>query len=580
MTRRSRKKKTKPNDQWYKMDLHVHTPASADYQQKNVTYLEILQEAERRGLDIVAFTDHNTVAGYKQMLEEIEDLELLKRLNRLKPEEEKKLQEYRRLQDKLLLLTGFEFTATFGFHILGIFPPDTSMRELEFLLLQMNVPEEKLDDGATDVGATVDVLTAYQMIADAGGLVIAAHVNSSHGVALQGIRFGGQTRIAFTQDPNLHALEVTDLEKVGKKTTARFFDGSKPEYPRRMRCIQGSDAHRLARDPNNARNLGVGERATETLLKERTFVALREVFLGDDFARTRPYRPEARPFDHIQAARQEGPNIVQEFHERYARRGGYRDAIIADACAFANTNGGTLYIGVSANTDKPPIGVGNSPTRAMNYLRKDLSTRLNPALSITIDVQETENTKVIRIVVPRGKEPPYTMDDSEIYIRSEAETTPAVRDEIVELVKRGLHGDKSSPSKQKQRTEHKAEASDMQTATAPIDPPRTGVEIAAIEERNNVRYYTMRDLRNGNLVKNVTRNSARRLWRYAIEEAENNPVKPSQVRWMGNIGIWKQREFSSQMRYDLVENVGDTQHVYYGVTEAGIHGPWAALVGE
>ena len=101
-----------------------------------------------------------------------------------------------------------------------------------------------------------------------------------------------------------------------------------------------------------------------------------------------------------------------------------------------------------------------------------------------------------------------------------------------------------------------------------------------METRNNVRYYTMRDLRNGNLVSNVTRNSARRLWRYAIDEAENNPVKSSQVRWMGNIGIWKQREYSSQMRYDLVEKVGDTQHVYYGVTEEGIHGPWTALVGE
>ena len=50
--------------------------------------------------------------------------------------------------------------------------------------------------------------------------------------------FGGQTRIAYTQDPNLHALEVTDLEKRGNQTTRRFFDGSKPEYPRPMRCIQ------------------------------------------------------------------------------------------------------------------------------------------------------------------------------------------------------------------------------------------------------------------------------------------------------------------------------------------------------
>lgn len=581
MTRRRRKKKTQPNEQWYKMDLHLHTPASADHQQKNVTYLEILQEAERRDLDIIAFTDHNTVAGYKHMLEEIDDLELLKRLNRLKPEEEKRLQEYRRLQDKLLLLTGFEFTATFGFHIMGIFPPEMSMRELEFLLLQMNVPADKLDDGATDVGATVDVLTAYEMIADAGGLVIAAHANSSHGVALQGIRFGGQTRIAFTQDRNLHALEVTDLEKVDKKTTARFFDGSKPEYPRRMRCIQGSDTHRLTRDPNNPRNPGIGDRVTEILLDELTFPALYEVLTGDDFARTRPYRAEAHPFDYIQSARAEGPNIVQDFHEHSNRRGGFLDAIVADVCAFANTNGGVLYVGVSAKADAPPVGVGNTPTRVMNALKTEIETRITPTLPVTIDAQETQNVKVVRIAVPRGENPPYTLDESQIYIRSEAETTPAVRDEIVNLVRRSLGKSLTTePTPPAHHQTEKAEDAAREPGASSIDPPRTGVEIAAVETRNNVRYYTMRDLRNSNLVSNVTRNSARRLWRYAIDESENNPVKPSQVRWMGNIGIWKQREYSSQMRYDLVEKVGDVQHVYYGVTEEGIHGPWTALVGE
>ncbi len=577
MTRRRRKKKTQPNEQWYKMDLHVHTPASADHQQKNVTCLEILQEAERRDLDIVAFTDHNTVAGYKQMLEEIDDLELLKRLNRLKPEEERKLQEYRRLQDKLLLLTGFEFTATFGFHILGIFPPDTSMRELEFLLLQMNVPTDKLDEGATEVGATIDVLTAYQMIADAGGLVIAAHANSAHGVALQGLRFGGQTRIAFTQDPNLHALEVTDLEKVGKKTTARFFDGSKPEYPRRMRCIQGSDTHRLTRDPNNPRNPGIGDRVTEILLDELSFAALYAVLTGDDFARTRPYRAEAHPFDYIQAARAEGPNIVQDFHERYLRRGGFLDAIVADVCAFANTNGGALYIGASTDADTPPVGVGNTPTRVINALKTEIETRITPTLPVSIDVQETQNVKVVRLVVPRGEHPPYALDESQIFIRSEAETTPAVRDEIVELVRLGLGASVPAAPAPVDTTKEKQLQTDSRLS---IDPPRTGVEIAAVETRNNVRYYTMRDLRNGSVVSNVTRNSARRLWRYAIDEAENNPVKPNQVRWMGNIGIWKQREYNTQMRYDLVEKVNEEQHVYYGVTEEGIHGAWTALIGE
>ena len=53
------------------MDLHIHTPASSDYQEENVTYLDILQTAEARGVDVLAFTDHNTVAGYKTMLKEI-----------------------------------------------------------------------------------------------------------------------------------------------------------------------------------------------------------------------------------------------------------------------------------------------------------------------------------------------------------------------------------------------------------------------------------------------------------------------------------------------------------------------------
>jgi DNA polymerase III alpha subunit (gram-positive type) len=55
-----KKKRTKPR--WRRMDLHLHTPASADYLESNISYLDILRQAESKGLDIVAFTDHNTVA--------------------------------------------------------------------------------------------------------------------------------------------------------------------------------------------------------------------------------------------------------------------------------------------------------------------------------------------------------------------------------------------------------------------------------------------------------------------------------------------------------------------------------------
>ena len=275
---------------WRRVDLHIHTPASFDYQQPATTMLDILQRAEERGLDVIALTDHNSVRGYADLWREIEDLELLEYLGRLQPHEAERLAEFRRLLAKILVLPGFEFTAQFGFHILAIFPEGTTVRLMEHLLLLLGVPEDRFGSG--EVGATTDVLRAYEILADHGALVIGAHVNSTHGIAMQGLRFGGQTKIAYTQDPHLHALEVTDLlPSTSRRSTARFFSGAKSEYPRRMHCIQGSDAHRLERDADRESNLGVGDRPTELLLPEVSFAALKTLFASTEFDRTRPFTP-------------------------------------------------------------------------------------------------------------------------------------------------------------------------------------------------------------------------------------------------------------------------------------------------
>jgi hypothetical protein len=438
--------------QWYRMDLHLHTPASSDYQQDEVVYLDILQQAERLGLQIMAFTDHNTVRGYREMAEEIERLNWLDELKRITPEEQHRLGEYRHLFEKILVLPGFEFTATFGFHVLGVFSPDTEIRFLEHLLLDLNIPSEALDKGETHVGASADVLTAYQAINQAGGIVIAAHANSNHGVAMRGLSFGGQTRIAYTQDPMLHALEVTDLDRRGRRTTARFFDGSKPEYPRPMRCVQGSDAHRLTRDPRNGKNPGIGERITEVLLPELTFEALYEVFSGNDFARTRPYRGSTAPYDHVLGARQEGVSLVQDFHESMAKRGGLLYGIISDICAFSNTNGGTLYIGVSANPKVKPVGVTNI-SQAVEQLTAEIHKRITPPVKVNVDTLKTEGVPIIRVQVPRGDEPPYAIDDNKIYVRDDTETSLAVRDEIVQMVARSAQSDQPPPEPERKPVE-------------------------------------------------------------------------------------------------------------------------------
>lgn len=578
------RKTSAKNMQWFRMDLHIHTPASSDYQDKGVGYLDILHKAEARELDIIAFTDHNTVGGYKAMMEEIEKLSFLEKLNRATPDELRMLQEFRRLQDKITILPGFEFTATFGFHILGIFSPDTSVRELEHILLSLNVPPEALDEGNSVVGASSDVLTAYRLINQAGGIVIAAHANSSHGVAMRGFDFGGQTKIAYTQDHNLHALELTDLERRGRGSTQRFFDGSKPEYPRRMRCIQGSDAHRINADPGAGRNqhLGVGDRTTEVLLSQPTFDELLTMFEGKDFARTRPFAINRKPVDFIQAAREQGPSIVQSFHEKITRRGGALYEIVADICAMANTNGGTIYVGASASPQDPPVGV-TGVAKAIEMLTSEVEQRITPPLELEIDEQKSQDKSLIRIQVTKGDDPPYAIDENRIYVRDEAETTLAVRDEIVRLVQGRMpivETSSSAPPPQPSGETAQSTPSDAAEAPAPPDSsaPKTGVEIIGTEQRKGKLYHMMRDLRNGNIVKNVTRSSARRLWHYAITEKEKNPVDPGKVTWQDAYGLWKRHKRGGTVRYDLVQKAPEGLRVFYGVTEDGMHGPWQAFV--
>lgn len=590
--------------QWKRMDLHLHTPASADYRESNASYLDIMKKAEQKGLDIIAITDHNTAAGYRRYIDEVEDLELLERRNRLTDEEREQLQEFRRLREKILVLPGFELTATLGFHVLGIFPPETTVRELEHLLLDLHVPAEKLDVGSGEVGATTDVLTAYRLINEAGGLAIAAHANSSHGVAMPGFDFGGQTRIAYTQDENLHALEVTDLTSKSRRRTQLFFSGTKPEYPRKMHCIQGSDAHRATGIPGNNQELGVGDRPTEILIPEVSFGAILDVLTGKDFSKTRPYIPAAtHEFDPIYSAREEGDTLVQAFHESLGKHGIDR-RILQDVVALANTNGGTIFIGASSNIRHPVQGV-TRPFEASSQLRAEISKHIVPPLDVQVDTLKSGGKQILQMIVPRGSDVPYALDSTQIFVRSENETSLAVRDEIVNLVRDAVAVEfaarvenaplavmkaveQAQPRAESQSNADEPQGQSEPAHAAPSDlapklpspPPHTGVEIVSSKARprgNN--QYTMRDLRNNRIIHNVTRSSARKLWQYAIAEHDKNTAGKEDVKWLGDVGIVKASERAGKLRYDLVQrdSNGDL-HAYYGVTDDGIHGAWKDLV--
>lgn len=632
------------------MDLHLHTPASHDYEDPQISYLDWMRGVAAKGLEIVAITDHNTVAGIAAIRREIEWLTRLESMSRLTPEEQARLAEWRELANQVLVLPGFEFTATFGFHILGIFPPETSIRHLEHILLTLNVPAEKLDVGSTETGAATDVLSAYRIIHEAGGLVIAAHANSTHGVAMRNFPFGGQTKIAYTQDPNLDALEVTDLDR-GLRSTARFFDGNKAEYPRRMHCFHGSDAHRIKADPKNPKRLGIGDRASEFLLDDASFGAIVSMLRSKQFDHTRPFQPKDVPVDSLATAREDGPGLMLSFHESANQRGGKLTAILNDICAFANTAGGTIFVGASQRKIKPR-GLPK-PAEVQQEILTGLEERITPPVEIKIDVVQSQGVKLLRIQVPKGPDRPYCIDDYKYYVRDEAESTLAVRDELVGLIREVLeqstpssgrgqqHGNRNrNNNRQESRRErrhgnggsshnggssngggsssrsnrppaptHGSTTPPVALLTGPVSPhsededdaespgfagvpdegmseedlsglPQIGVEIVASEDRHGNKFHSIRDLRNGAVIHNVTRKGARKLWNYAIQQHEDSPTDPTSIQWQGDYGLVHLERRAGKTRYDLALRSNGDVRIFYGVTEEGMEGPWSIFVQE
>jgi hypothetical protein len=350
-----------------------------------------------------------------------------------------------------------------------------------------------------------------------------------------------------------------------------------------------------------------------------SFRAIKAVFESNDYALTRPYRRKDEPFDHLAAVRAQGPNIVQAFHERMTRQGGRLFTILSDVVAFANTHGGTIYLGVGMNPG-PPVGV-DDVDQAIGELRAEIEGKVVPPLEVEIDTLETQDRQIVRIRVPEGRDKPYCLDDSRIYLRLESDTVQAVRDEIVRLVRRALveRGELVEPvkaasaapvegakSRGRSRRGGNGKPASAEPAPAPappaaqeetsseelfpvqpeqetgLRPPKVGVQIVDVRERGGVRYYTIRDLRNGSSVQNVTLKSARRLWRYAISQHEQAAPKAGAIQWVGDVGLIKAEKRAGKQRYDFAQRLPDGSiAIYYGVTEEGCDDPWRQfLVGQ
>jgi len=85
-------------------------------------------------------------------------------------------------------------------------------------------------------------------------------------------------------------------------------------------------------------------------------------------------------------------------------------------------------------------------------------------------------------------------------------------------------------------------------------------------------------MRNSSIIKGVTRRGARDLWNYAIRAVEEKRFDVDHADWVGDIGLLNVEKRAGKMRYDLVMRTPEGTRIFYGVTEDGMAGPWAAFI--
>ena len=199
-----------------KYDLHIHTPHSVWYVENmhpelnlHTTPADIVAAALDRGLDVLAITDHNSGEYVEQMREAARDT-------------------------GLTILPGFEISARAG-HVLGLFEVDTPVVVLRDVLAGAGFTEIEQGNGFARTGIWIDEV--FRLIAEAGGLAIAAHVDREpRGFLASEESFAAKRRIY--DSPHLGALEITNPEN-----RDRWGLGRDPRYPLARPCLQSSDAH-------------------------------------------------------------------------------------------------------------------------------------------------------------------------------------------------------------------------------------------------------------------------------------------------------------------------------------------------
>ena len=409
--------------EFYKMDLHIHTPASKCYAgaKNDEEYFEILRAAHKQNLDIIALTDHNTIAGYERLfslknellskrniLSEFQDTTT--KINDALIECDEKLS----LFEDILIIPGVEITLNPGIHMLVLSTPD-NLHTLSELLYSIGYTIDK-QGSDSDTEINIDIKNFLSDTRLNNFTIIAPHIDSNKGIYNS---LSGQFRAEIMRSPIINAFSCNSLSQ--KEKIINLFN-NEPNYKRAFvpAFINCSDAH----DVND-----IGKKYSYVKLCDLSLSEIKNAFLTpeENVSDTSDQRLEKDIFKLIE---DEDPILIS-------------DSTLINAldlshyiCACLNTRNNYIIIGISSS--KKIVGIKKEHCDfeklvddALNLIT---SQHIQLRYSIAIEVLGNGNNIVIIYIDSSISCLWYTDEDNVVYIFDDSIPVPATIAQIESLV--------------------------------------------------------------------------------------------------------------------------------------------------
>jgi hypothetical protein len=211
-----------------KFDLHVHTPATKEFKDRNVKPDDIIEKAINEGLSGIAITDHQTGEWIDKIKEAAKDKELV-------------------------IFPGVELKATGGrdgIHLIILFDVDKNTQHISNFLVQLDVSKQKNKNRTVTDYSVPHVAKKLQGF-DPNAIIILAHCHSDFGVC--GDLRGEQRQNIFDSQYNCilgaETSEANFLDQNKQKKGTRIvdlFNGCHKDYHyKKLGVYQASDARSI-----------------------------------------------------------------------------------------------------------------------------------------------------------------------------------------------------------------------------------------------------------------------------------------------------------------------------------------------